>query len=193
MSTRRRGFVALLAICFVVLCLPCRGAESKKQPSSKSEVKGMTSEMDPCGQPRQWVKGPRFYVWYEKGAWHIRTHTVSQQHTFEGKIMLRGGKVTRVFDYAGMEARAKKKKNRDVGRILDNGRAIGFKMETKGKEDGFSFCLSKAVAAVTFDFRFDGYAHAEVICVGAKCQRPPSATFTLPANPEKPIKKQEKK
>jgi hypothetical protein len=193
MSKCRQFWVAFVALLLVALCLPCWGEGPKKQPSSNSQATETTLGVNPCGRPPKMVKGPRFYVWYEKGVWHLRTHTVSQHHTFTGTITVRGGKVVQVFNYAGMEAHAKKKKDRDFGLVSDKGKTIGFKMETKGKEDGFDFRLSKTVTAVTFDFCFDGYAHPEVICVGASCQAPADATFTLPGNPEKPIKKREKK
>jgi hypothetical protein len=185
MLTCGRFCVALLALGLVGLCVPCRSAESKKQSSSERDVKETTFEVDPCGQPLKTINGPRFYVWYDNGVWHVRTHTVSRRHEFTGVILLRGGKVARVSNFEGMEAHAKKA-NRDVGIVSDKGRKISFRLVTAGGEDGFDFRLSKAVTAVTFAFRFDGTEHPEVICVGSNCLTPPNATFTLPSNPEKP-------
>jgi hypothetical protein len=160
--------------------------QKKKKADATDPPVDQIIQVDPVGQPVNYVKpekgqGPRLFVWWADGAWHVRSKTPKKKRTFDGNIHVVGGKVIKIFNFQGMETA----KNRDVGLLNTARTTISFRFTTKGAEDGFDFVVSPTAKSVQFEVRLDGYPHPEAIAVGAKGVRAPQGTFTFPAHPDK--------
>lgn len=180
----------ILAVVFAQT-MPASAADQKvgkkgKGPAAPAETSVI--ELDPEGIPPgndAKVDGPRIFLWYSDGEWHLRTRTKKDAHEFTGTIEVKSGKVKNINEFDGLEAKKKRKRKapQDLGYLNNARNKIDFKFRTAGGEDGFDFVLNDEATDLAFNLKIDGYGHGRVIRIGRKGQMPPSAQFVLPAHP----------
>jgi hypothetical protein len=141
-------------------------------------------KVDPKGEPADLQKGNaiRYFVWFDDGAWHLRTDTAGKKHSFSGTVEIVGGKVTTISDFENLEG-GKKKKKSDLGQLNQKQDEIAFKFTTSKKRDGFDFQVDGAAKQVRFKLLIDGKPAPERIFIGARAQPAPMDAFEFPAAP----------
>lgn len=181
----RAARVACVSICLLA-------SQAAAGPPCEAPELNTPLTIDPVGQPAAYtdrIDNAKYFVWYEGGAWHLRTRAKSKAREFAGLIRVRGGRVTEIGSLAGLESNGRRG-NRDRGFLRKGGREIAFLFRTApGRkmldgEDGFDFTVSDGATAVEFELNVRGFAHPERILIGPDGTCPPSARFALPAHPE---------
>lgn len=142
---------------------------------------GLAFAIDPNGRPEGLEPGKlvRWYLWHTEKGWHLRTTTKMQEHHFEGKITVKGGKVRDVHVSQG----DKKIEKNDSWKLSNNDRVLTIDFKTKGGMDGFDFGVGGKADEIEFSLKIDGKDEPKHIFIGKGNEHPESATFTLPAKP----------
>jgi hypothetical protein len=174
------GLVLLLTL-LTALAAPQAAAQDKKGKGKKGKDKDRAGILDVTGRPEGLEPGRpvRYYVWFEKEGWRVRTTTAGKPHQFHGVIRIEGGQLEGVqipkLDGVGPAS----------DRIVWNhtGTEIRFDFKTKGHIDGVNFRVTGPGARVHFSLLIDGQAHPERVFVGPKGVHPSVNPFTLPGRP----------
>lgn len=169
-----------LPFAFVCMLVLAAVALSADRPAAEEPVFDVNPVGTPLALGRRPTK-PAVHVWFEDGAWHVRTRTARKLRRFTGTIQVQGGKVTKIENFGGLETG---KKAKDLGLLNAAKTQIRFQFKTADKEDGFSFRLSPEATGLALELLVDGVVHPEMIHIGPNSQPAPGAKFQLPAHPD---------
>jgi hypothetical protein len=159
----------------VLVCYLTSGAPAA--PPANAVIDAAKAEGRPPGADEK-LKRPRYFLWHDAEGWHLHSRTGGKGHEFAGTVRVAGGKIYELRGIGGLE------KKKDFGAINSAGNAVQFKFRTSAPGDGLDFKVSADVTRLDFDLKLDGYGHAQQIGIGAKGERPESATFTIELKPK---------
>lgn len=158
---------ASLALPLVTGCIVYKKGGAK---SAKDVPTLPASTADDRPASLQETSGPGFWVWRgPQGAWHVRTTTAAQQHSFRGEIAVQGeGLLT--------DLRANRTELND--RVRGNPSGAAFEFKTAGFEDGVDFKVEPG-NCIEFDLQLDGKPAPKRIFIGGRQTNPSSHVFKL--------------
>jgi len=147
-----------------------------------------TIDPSPFGFPKEDARGGvgAYRVWYEDGAWHLRTSTENSTGKKDVLMVFTGsvrcdGKLT-----------AEPVKLEKVGKTIDtltpaaDGKGFDFDFRTYGAADEVVFKAAPTAKALTFKLKIDGVAAPPFrVLIGATSDHPDKSDFKLPAHPKK--------
>ncbi|MDX1947256.1 MAG: hypothetical protein SFU86_17780 [Pirellulaceae bacterium] len=168
-----------------ILSAFCVGFVLAASAVSAEDLPGKVIDVSPIGEPKNLVGGKavRYFLWYDAEGWHLRTDSNGKANNFNGLIDVVGGKVTKISDFANLEA-GKKKKKADLGIVNQAKNQITFKFTTSKKRDGFDFSVDDDAKEIRFKLMIEGEARGERVLIGAAGQPANSDVFSLPAHPK---------
>jgi hypothetical protein len=153
----------------------------------------LTARAADAPNPVGFPKGPDpgggvgvFRVWYEDGAWHLRTSTENSVGKKDKLLVFTGtvkcdGKVT--VEGKKLE---KKGKTGDSFTPHADGRGFDFEFKTYGATDEVVFKVAESGKNLNFKFVLNGEKPPALrIMIGANGDHPDKSEFTLPAHPKK--------
>jgi hypothetical protein len=139
----------------------------------------MAADIDPSGKPEKFEAGKlaSYYVWRDRGGWHLRTTTQAKKRRFHGVVRVVGGEVSAV-NTDGLE---KKGDKADFWKLSDDRKEITFDLQTETAIDGFDFRLGGAPTRVEFSLKIDDEdIKTNRINIGSASNHPESVDFSLP-------------
>jgi hypothetical protein len=142
-------------------------------------------KVNPVGQPLGLAKGNaiRYFLWYDKEGWHLRSDTGGRAHVFSGTISVVDGQIITISNFERMEAGAKKP-NADLGSVNNAKNEISFRFKTSLKRDGFDFQLNDVAKEVRFKLLIDGKPAPERVLIGPASQPAPTELLVFPGHPD---------
>ncbi len=166
-ATRFRTYALLLfvAMAFVsgVLVSPAEIAAQKKPADGKSAKNKKQSEpLDPTGRPegplaaKLGVKSARYFVWYDKQGWHLRT-TAGGTRRFHGTMKVTDGTIASCIS-VGLKGDGKK--SQDAWRVGPQRKVLEFDFRTSTASDGLDIRIDGDDAELEFNLLIDGQAKA---------------------------------
>jgi hypothetical protein len=148
----------------------------------------LAEEPNPIGFPKEGNRGGVgvYRIWYEDGAWHLRTSTEDSSGKKEKLMVFTGtvkcdGKLT-------VEAKELEKRGKTTDAITPatDGKGFSFEFKTYGAKDEAVFKVADGANTLTFDLKIDGEkAPPYRIVIGGKAESPEKSVFKLPAHPKK--------
>jgi len=109
-----------------------------------------------------------YWVWHDRGGWHVRTTTAHQQHRFQGRVWVGKGEVMDVHP-----------SHNELGdRLVQRGNFLTFDFTTKGHEDGFDFRIADGECA-KFNLLIDHRGQPDRIFVGGQGLMPTKHVFKV--------------
>lgn len=145
-------------------------------------------EPNAVGYPKEELRGGvgAYRIWYEGGAWHLRTSCENSAGKKENLMVFAGtvrcdGKLT-----VEPKVLEKKGKTADTLTPTPDGKGFDFEFRTFGAIDEAVFKAADGAKALTFKLKIDGTpAPPFRILIGADNARPEKGDFKLPAHPKK--------
>ena len=169
----------------VCLCGIAFAAEDAPKPKKKAAAtKPKKFEIDPWHRPEGSIvaKPARIYLWFEEGAWSVRTCAqVGRQ--FSGTITVKGGTIKSVLPVG-----TRREVKQDGWRVDADRKTLKFAFKTGPKSDGFDMKIEGEEAKLEFDLSVGDRKNPNLIFIGHGAQHPGSNPFELPAAPVKPKK-----
>ncbi len=128
-----------------------------------------------------------FRVWYEGGAWHLRTSTENSVGKKDKLLVFTGtvkcdGKMT----IEGKKLEKGKGKTSDSFTPHADGKGFDFEFKTYGATDEVVFKIADSGKKLNFKFLLNGEKPAALrIMIGEKGEHPDKSEFSLPTKPAK--------
>ena len=149
----------------------------------------LAAEPNPIGFPK--APDPKggvgaYRIWYEDGAWHLRTSTENSEGK-KDKLMVFTGSV-RCDSKLTVEAKGLEKRGKTADTLTPSadGKGFDFEFKTYGVKDEAVFKVADMAKSLTFNLKVDGEKAPTIrIIIGEKGDHPEKNEFTLPANPKK--------
>jgi hypothetical protein len=185
----RISALLLIATAFLtgVLLNPEWAAAQKKSADGKAaKSKKQTEPLDPTGRPdgplaaKLGVKSARYFVWYDKQGWHLRT-TASGTRRFHGTMRVTDGTIASCIS-VGLKGDGKK--SQDAWRVDPKRVELAFDFRTSTHSDGLDIRIDGDDANLEFDLLIDGQPKPRAVFLGKKQQNPPELPLKLKAVPE---------
>lgn len=169
----------------VCLCGLAFAAEDAPKANKKATAaKPKEVVINPWHRPEGSIvaKPARIYLWYEEGAWSVRTCAqVGRQ--FSGTITVKGGTIKSILPVG-----TRKEVKQDGWRVDADRTTMKFAFKTGAKSDGFDMKIEGEEAKLEFDLSVGDRKNPKLIFIGRGEQHPGSNPFELPAAPVKPKK-----
>lgn len=183
----RSGAICLAAgLLFGGSCLRTVANEPQNKPAPKGgsqpKRKAPAQPLDPFERPEGSIIGQsaRFYVWYDKGGWHVRTTAINLRR-FHGTIRVKGAQIASCLS-VGLRH---DQKQHDTWHVNENRDELTFDFTTGKKSDGIDFKVD-GEGELEFELTVEGEKRPRTVFIGRKQQHPPAIPFELPAAPTKP-------
>lgn len=184
-------FGLMAAVTLSASTVPAWATQKKKKNVNE---KSFDLRVENWGKPKEWDNkkddANAFWVWHDDNTWHFRTTGGGKgKHHFQGKIEVAGGRFENL----------KGKKGEFSGGLVDRyaynaeNTVIAFDFKTDDGVDGLNFKVAPPTAVLKFTLWYDGKEDPAHIRIGRASDRPASATFTAPADPDGPTPKKGKK
>jgi hypothetical protein len=148
----------------------------------------LADEPNPFGFPKEDARGGvgTYRIWYDGGAWHLRTSTENSSGKKEQLMVFTGsvrcdGKLT-------AEAKLLEKSGRtgDSIKPTADGKGFDFEFKTYGATDEAVFKVAASAKTLAFKLKIDGVKAAPFrIVIGATSVHPDKSEFKLSAHPKK--------
>lgn len=152
-------------------------------------LSGARADPSPFGFPKEEARGGvgAFRVWYDDGAWHLRTSTENSTGKKEVLMVFTGsvrcdGKVT------AEPVKLEKGGGKTADKLTPSadGKGFDFDFRTYGAVDEVVFRAAATAKALTFKLKIDGQpAPPFRVLIGAKSDHPDGSDFKLPGHPKK--------
>jgi hypothetical protein len=150
---------------------------SKKKPTARA--------LNPWDRPEGSIvdQPARYYVWYDKQGWHLRTTAKKGRH-FHGKIRVSNAKIASCLS-VGLK-NDKQKKATDSWRVNESRSELEFDFRTARLSDGFDWVVEGDEGEIEFELYIDKAQNPRTVFVGRGLEHPTETPFRLPATPAKP-------
>jgi hypothetical protein len=179
-TARRHLFLRSIILLGVVIGLAADQPKVKQKKAPKS--KAAPRELDPFDRPEGSINDQtaRYYVWYDKSGWHLRT-TAKGARRFHGTIRVTEGRIAACVPVGLKEG--KQKGRPDVWRVNDARSELQFQLTTAQLSDGFDLSIEGEKGEIEFDLNIDMQRNPRSIFVGKARQHPDKNPFSLPLTP----------
>jgi hypothetical protein len=162
-------------------------AQKKPADGKATKSKKQSEPLDPTGRPegplaaKLGVKSARYFVWYDKQGWHLRT-TAGGTRRFHGSMRVTDGTIASCIS-VGLKGDGKK--SQDAWRVDPKRVELAFDFRTSTHSDGLDIRIDGDDAELELNLLIDGQPKPRAVFLGKKQQNPPELPLKLKAVPEK--------
>lgn len=178
---------SLLFLAFVVAFAGTAAVTGAQKEKTKSKAKKQKSEpLDVTGRPegglaaKHGAKSARYYVWYDKQGWHLRS-TAGGTRRFHGTVRVKDGKIASVLS-VGLKGDGKK--SQDAWRVDSARKELAFDFRTSTASDGLDIKIDGDQAELEFDLLIDNQKRPQRVFLGRKEQHPAELPLKLKSVPD---------
>jgi hypothetical protein len=185
---RNSALLLLMLTAFLVGALlhPGKASAQKSADPKGAKNKKQSEPLDPSGRPegplaaKLGVKGARYYVWYDKQGWHLRT-TAGGTRRFHGTMRVTDGTIASCIS-VGLKGDGKK--SQDAWRVEPKRKELAFDFRTSTHSDGLDIRIDGDDAELEFNLLIDGQPKPRAVFLGKKQHNPIAMPLKLKAVPE---------